>query len=438
VGLPPASAGWAQAGMNPVRNSIFNGVKGLDKILSTRFSAKSRSAFGGNTLLEKVRDKILNKRRMIIKDLKNFSDLGAEEKKDSKKTAGPDWRVICYVFIILFLVLAFITFTYLITFYPDLFNRISRNLNTRGNSQPAEEVCPGCLLRFIDGYPVPAGRENLFPVAVVVDNHPDGRPAFGLAEADLVYEAEAEGGITRYLAFFANGQTIEKIGPIRSARPYFVDWVKEMSALFVHCGGSPEALAKVYKENIFDFNEFYQSSYFWRDEQKPGPYNIFTSSANLGKYLGGKNLTEGKFLSWQFKEEAPANTPASDIEIGFKSPDFVVKWKYDKINNEYIRYLAGEIQSDGNDKKEIRTKNVIIQYQEAKVLDKELRLKIETLGRGLAIICLDGGCREGEWRKESLAARTRYYIGEEEVKFNPGKIWVEIVRPELEIAYPVK
>jgi len=377
------------------------------------------------------------KRRMVIRDLKNSSVSETKEKQDGKP-AGPNWRIICYVFIIIFLVLTFITFTYLITFYPDLFNQIGRNLNTLGNSQPTENICPGCLPRSIDGYPVPAGNENLFPVAVVIDNHPDGRPAFGLKEADLVYEAEAEGGITRYLAFFASGEDIEKIGPVRSARPYFADWVKEMSALFVHCGGSPEALVKVYKENIFDFNEFYQGSYFWRDEKRPGPYNVFTSSANLGKYLESKNLTEGKFLSWQFKEEEPAGQETEDIEIGFKSPGFVVKWKYDKIDNEYIRYLAGEIQLDGQGNSEIRAKNIIIQSEESKVLDKELRLKVETLGKGKAVICLDGGCREGEWQKSSSAARTRYYINGEEVKFNPGKIWIEVVRPELEITYPVK
>ncbi|MDD5291496.1 MAG: DUF3048 domain-containing protein [Patescibacteria group bacterium] len=374
---------------------------------------------------------------MAIRDLKNFSVSDTGEKKDGKP-AGPNWRVICYIFIFLFLVLTFITFTYLITFYPDLFNRVGRNLNTLRNSQPTENICPGGLPRFIDGYPVPAGEENLFPMAVVIGNHPDGRPAFGLGEANLVYEAEVEGGITRYLAFFANGTDIKKIGPIRSARPYFIDWIKEMSALFVHCGGSPEALAKVYKENIFDFNEFYQGSYFWRDEKKPGPYNVFTSSANLEKYLESKNLTEGKFLSWQFKEEAPAGLETEDIEIGFKSPDFVVKWKYDKIDNEYIRYLAGEVQFDGEDSREIRAKNVIIQTEAAKVLDKELRLKMETLGSGKAIICLDGGCQEGEWQKSSPAARTRYYINGEEAKFNPGKIWIEVVRPELKIAYPAK
>ncbi|MDD5071810.1 MAG: DUF3048 domain-containing protein [Patescibacteria group bacterium] len=337
------------------------------------------------------------------------------------------------------LVLAFIAFVYFITFYPDLFNKVGQNFSISKNDRPAEDACPGCLPRFIDGKPVPAGKENLFPAGVVIDNHPDGRPVFGLAGANLVYEAEAEGGITRYLAFFAGGEEIEKIGPVRSARPYFIDWIKELSALFAHCGGSPEALAKIYRENIFDFDEFYQSSYFWRDKQKPAPYNIFTSSANLEEYLKNKNLTEGKFLSWRFKEdEPPAAGPKDDIEIGFKPPNFTVRWKYDIINNEYIRYLAGEAHLDGQSNEEIRAKNIIIQYQETEVLDKELRLKIETLGRGKAVICLDGSCQEGEWQKNTLSARTRYYVGEEEVRLNPGKIWIEIVKPKLEIIYPDK
>lgn len=365
-----------------------------------------------------------------------------EQVKNNSKNLR--WKIICYFSIILFLLLVFIAFIYLINFYPNLFSRID-NLNILKISQEDENnKCRECVRRFIDGVYVKLGEENPYPLAVIIDNHVDARPSFGLSGANLVYEVEVEGNITRYLAIFANRENIAKIGPIRSIRPYFIDWVKELSALFTHSGGSPEALVKISQANILDFNEFYNGSYFWRDKNKKSPHNVFTSSNNLNKYLADKNLTEGKFLKWQFKDDKPAgtdNNPSQEIKINFKNPDFAVQWKYDIINNEYIRYLAGNIHKDRGEKDlteltEIRVKNIIIQYNDTKVIDNELRLKISTLGSGKAIICLDGRCREGEWQKKNLSSRTRYYYSNnEEVKFNAGKIWIEIIRPKLKIIY---
>jgi len=348
------------------------------------------------------------------------------------------WRIASYFSIILFMSAVLAVSIYL--FYPNLFSNLFSKINVKLDDG-GEEACPGCVRRFIDGVYVESGRENLYPIAVVIDNHVDARPAFGLSQANLVYEAEAEGRITRYLAIFSEGKKLEKIGPIRSARPYFIDLVRELSALFVHCGGSPEALVKIVQENIFDLNEFYKGSYFWRVEDRGAPYNIFTSADNLNNYLEEKKANEVKFLSWEFKDEDITGiiTKNKEIEIDFKNSDFLVKWEYDIINNEYLRFLSGDIHQDG-DGKEIRAKNIIIQYIEAEVIDEELRLKMKTSGSGPAIVCLDGQCREAEWRKKNSASRTRYYYENgddqfEEVKFNAGKIWVEIVRPEQKIKY---
>lgn len=349
------------------------------------------------------------------------------------------WKKICYFFVGLFLILAFIILVYMINFHPELFENISGGLNLK-NSEKIEKIprqtCVGCVRGSLNGLYVKPGEENFYPLAIVIDNHPESRPAFGISRASLVFEAEVEGGITRYLAVFSSKEEIESIGPVRSARPYFVDWAKELSAVFVHCGGSPESLVKITKENIFNLNEFYNGNYFWRSENNFAPYNIFISSANLKKYLENKNLTEGKFLSWRFKSEAPSGFEQKEIEIGFKSPDFAVRWKYDKINNDYIRYLGGAIHRDGANQEEIRAKNIIVQYAATKVLDDKLRLKIDTTGSGKAIICLDGKCEAGEWRKNKSAGRTRYYHENgEEIAFNAGEFWIEIVKPELKINY---
>lgn len=368
----------------------------------------------------------LYKRRMA----KEFS---GKNNKESKL-----WKVACYFSVFLFIFL--LGFIVLIYFYPCFFNKINfLNLGYCGIKNDLlhdSNNCENCIQRFIDGVYVNPGMENLYPVAVIIDNHPDARPPFGLSKANLVYESEVEGRITRYMAVFAGGEEISKIGPVRSARPYSVDLVHELSALFVHCGGSPEALVKIDKDGIFDFNEFYQGSYFWRDKDKNAPHNIFISSNNLYEYLDNKNFRNGKFLSWKFNEkEIKKDNPSNfEIAIDFQSSNFSIIWKYDIINNEYIRYLGGELHEDADGEK-ITAKNIIIQYIGSEIIDDKLRLKMDVVGSGDALVCLGGECIKGGWEKSSSASRTRYYIENNEVIFNPGKTWVEIVNPEYSVDY---
>jgi len=337
------------------------------------------------------------------------------------------WMIASYVFIVLFIILVYIAYQVIVNYYVTISKPASPDQTDNFN----------LVRRLIDGVYVKPGEENIYPTAVVIENHPDARPPSGLARANLVFEAEAEGGITRFLAVFADGQSLEEIGPIRSARPYFIDWARELSALFIHCGGSPEALVKIARENIFNFNEFYQGDYFWRDKGRSSPHNIYISTKNINQYLDVKGASEGKFLSWQFKddlalEERPV---ASEIKIGFKDPDFVVQWKYDRLKNDYLRYLAGQVHSDALGE-EIRAKNIIIEYVKARVIDEELRLKMDHIGSGKAIICRDGMCQEGSWRKPTNSSRTRFYDNNsQEIKFNAGTTWIEVVRPEREVNF---
>ncbi|MBI5221693.1 MAG: DUF3048 domain-containing protein [Candidatus Magasanikbacteria bacterium] len=126
---------------------------------------------------------------------------------------------------------------------------------------------------------------NPFVVGIMIDNHPDARPQSGLVAAKIVYEAPAEGGITRYFAIFDSIQSVEKVGPVRSARPYFVDWLEEYSGLYMHCGGAPEALAKIKSEKVFDADEFFNGPYYWRDESRIAPHNLFTKSEQIKKII---------------------------------------------------------------------------------------------------------------------------------------------------------
>ncbi|MEA1963206.1 MAG: DUF3048 domain-containing protein, partial [Patescibacteria group bacterium] len=314
-------------------------------------------------------------------------------------------------------------------------------------------------IRMIDGAYVEEEFKNVYPIAVMIDNHPNARPAYGLEKAQLVIEAEAEGGTTRYMAFFAGNENVEKIGPVRSARPYFVDWSKELSALYAHVGGSPEALAKMAQEKILHINEFYNGTYFWRDTARDAPHNVYSSLANLWKYLEKKELSEAEYSVWKYRDEsAAAKTMADkygeslteaatmsaaaeimddkeDITINFLLSEFKVDWEYISEQNNYLRYLGGKKQIvSGN--REIFAKNVIIQYVDSKVLDEEMRQEFQHIGNGYALVCMDGVCEKGFWRKKNLNSRTKFYnLEDNQFEFNRGTTWIEVVNPGYEVEY---
>lgn len=355
------------------------------------------------------------------------------------------WLITCFVFGFFIIFLGYAVYEYKEAIFGSFFYQVNRQPAKEAENKAAE--CLNCVRRNIDGIFVEPGKENLYPIAVIIENLLEARPQAGLSRASLVYEAEAEGNITRFLTIFDSGVDIERIGPVRSARPYFIDWTAELSALFTHCGGSPQALAKIAKENIFDLNEFYQGGFFWRSGEREAPHNIYTSSDNLKKYLELKNRRNGNFFSWQFKDDIliSERPEKSEIIVNFPLPDYVVKWEYDKENNDYVRYLAGQVHKDANGE-EIRAKNIIIEYVKAQVIDDVLRLKMENTGEGKAVVCMDGKCEEGEWQKKTNQTRTRFYtsvgsaqdagqVAQQEFKFNAGPTWIEVVRPEYKVDY---
>ena len=139
-------------------------------------------------------------------------------------------------------------------------------------------------VRAIDGVLIDESEEDAYPMAVTIENNEKARPQSGLDQANLVIEAPVEGGITRFLAIFADNQEVKSIGPIRSARSYFLDWAQEFDALYSHVGGSPEAL-KTIKNNyqIYNLNQYFQSKYYCFKNLKflPGYWASSHSSSSI-------------------------------------------------------------------------------------------------------------------------------------------------------------
>ena len=152
----------------------------------------------------------------------------------------------------------------------------------------------------------------------MIENMVTSRPQSGLDRANLVYEALAEGGITRFLAVFASGEEIEKIGPVRSARTYYLDWAKELSAAYIHVGGSPEALRLIPQYDILDLNQFYNSPNFWRAKERAAPHNLYTSSELLARAVVSKKWgPTGSFESWELKNKEKPSEKTKKVTVYF-------------------------------------------------------------------------------------------------------------------------
>jgi len=353
--------------------------------------------------------------------------------------AGLTWRL---KIILILLVLTFISVAvfWLFTFVKQNKNSIN-STNASGESPSTlvkknDNIPANYVRRSIDGLYVDSDTANIYPIAVMIDNDPNARPQAGLARAQIVYEAKAEAGITRFMAIFASGEDVDNVGPIRSARPYFVDWARGYGALYAHVGGSPEALDILSNISLFNINEFYQGKYFWRENSKQAPHNVYSAIKNFNEYLGKLNAKNNGFDAWLYKDEiAIENRGETDVEINYSVNDFLVQWQYDKENNEYARYLGGARHQDANGE-QIKAKNIIIIKVAATVIDEAFRRRMDTIGEGKSWYCLDGMCHDGVWKKSSSDTREKIYSSNnEEVYFNAGTTWVQVVQEDGEVSF---
>lgn len=289
------------------------------------------------------------------------------------------------------------------------------------------------LARRLDGVLVAASLAALAPRAVTIENHPDARPVSGLSKASLVIEAPVEGGITRYLAFYAASTTVPQVGPVRSARPYFVDWADSMNSTYFHVGGSPDALDKLKTlDGLTDINEFAYSQYFWRDPTRYAPHNVYTRNELMDAAVVRKNATSTMMpFAWHFQDMA-SSTDRGDVET-IRIPyggSFNVRWEYDDERGVYVRSLSGVEQKD-RDGSAIEAENVIVIKTEQQILDSAGRLRIRTTGSGEAMAYRDGKKFILRWRR-SVGEPMRFESTDgSEFLFTRGRTWIEVTTDNL-------
>jgi hypothetical protein len=305
---------------------------------------------------------------------------------------------------------------------------------------------------------------------VMIANHAEARPQSGLSRADIVYEAVAEGAITRFMGVFYCDIGIQGtlLAPVRSARTYFLQWVSEYDALYNHVGGAglcnddtvddrAKALCQIDTWKIKDMDQFGISfptcyrNYDRLDHQVATEHTMVCNSDKLYKLAEDRDWTnvdvkgvawDKNFQPWKFKDDAKTEEKGTVKSISFVAwkgyeTDYGVRWDYDPIQNNYLRFNGGVPHKDLETDEQLNAKAVVIQFaKETGPVDEHAHLLYANTGSGDGIVFQDGKATKITWKKYDRTSRTKFYdtIGKE-IQFNRGQIWIEMLPIGTSVTY---
>ena len=275
---------------------------------------------------------------------------------------------------------------------------------------------------------------NERPIAVMIDNHSDAWPQAGLNKAYMVYEIVVEGGETRLMALF-KGQDLDKIGPVRSARHYFIDYAMENDAIYVHFGQSPQAQSDIKKYSINDINGIAEDgTTFWRVKDKAVPHNAVTSTEKLLQSAKNKKFRttskEKSVLKYTTEEvNLEDGIIADEVTIPHSNLQ-TVKYKYNEDNKTYVRYARGKEQTDWETKETVETKNIIISFCDNYTLsdvENKGRQGLKNIGTFDGYYITNGKAIKIKCTKNARDEKTVYKdLQGNEIKVNDGNTFVNI------------
>lgn len=326
------------------------------------------------------------------------------------------------------------------------------------------------------------------PITMMIENHIEARPESGLSRADVVYEAVAEGGITRFLSVFYCGAAAEDVqaAPLRSARVYFINLAAGYGKdpIFLHqgeanniCSDCPGGVKPASQINptvnaltLFDklgwqggsqgnnFDGGYNIGFpivvrnQYRLSSTPSAWEhavvadldlVWAEAAKRGfayKDASGAPWTQG-FRKWLFQDGKATNSPiASDIKFNYwdSMPGYDVEWKYVSSTNSYLRFNGGTAHVDWEfDKPQLSAKNVVIMFATEKgPLDTEHHMFYQVTGTGKALVFQNGQVIQGTWSKASALDREVLYdTNGKEISMVRGQTWVEVVPAQNKVTY---
>lgn len=300
---------------------------------------------------------------------------------------------------------------------------------------PTPQMVPSPLT----GLPVSPEAALQHPIAVMVDDDSHARPQSGFNAASIVWHAPAEGGVPRYMMIFQSGIPAG-VGPVRSARQYFVEWASEWRAMYVHHGGSPQAIATLRSKGagqwVYNADGFrWLGTYLWRTSDRTAPHNVYTDGTQLRKLATRLHADDAPIKPiWAFGPAASLALRPSGGSITVTYPYETITYRYDAASNRYVRYInkSKTPQVDRDDGQIVAPTNVVILRMAFGPLndghpDKH-RLEANDVGKGQAWISTNGVTVKGTWRKKSATAPTLLFGPDgKAVTLTAGQTFVQVL-----------
>jgi len=293
--------------------------------------------------------------------------------------------------------------------------------------KPVKKVVPKptTVPSTLSGLPVDPSVNQRPVTAVMIENSTDARPQSGLGQASVVFEAIAEGGITRFLALFQDTAPTD-VGPIRSARPYYVQWAMGFDAGYAHVGGSPEALQDIKAWGVHDLDQFANGGSYHRISSRAAPHNVYTAVSTLNQLETSKGLTTSSFTGFTRKKDAPVKVPtAKTINLSISGPLYNVHYDYDVTTNSYARSEGGAPHIDANTNTQIRPKVVVALVMPYGLEADDHHSSYGTIGSGAAYFFQDGTVTTGQWAKTDNTSQFVFTDSAgQPMKLNAGQTWL--------------
>ncbi len=283
---------------------------------------------------------------------------------------------------------------------------------------------------------------------IMIENSPDARPQSGLKNSGIVFEAVAEGGITRFLALYQDEQP-SLIGPVRSVRPYYVDWVAAFDASIAHVGGSYNALQEVRNGQYRDIDQFFNASAYWRATDRYAPHNVYTSFEKLNALNTSKGYTSSTFTGFvrtqsltkkEAKSRADANpvkpSTANSIQVNISGALYNSSYTYDATTKLYARSQAGAPHIDREDGAITPRVVIVIKVPTKLGYEDGYREQMQTIGSGEAFIFQSGTVQQATWEKTDKKSQLRFIDGnKKDIPLEAGQTWITAIATDKAVTW---
>lgn len=264
---------------------------------------------------------------------------------------------------------------------------------------------------------------------IMIENSPDARPQSGLKQAGVVYEAVAEGGITRFLALYQETKP-QLIGPVRSLRMYYLDWATPYQASITHFGGSAASLDEVGNGNYRNLDLMRDGGqYYWRATDRYAPHNVYTNFDKLDALNASKGYTTSAFTAWPRQDGKPSDQlNATTVDLHISGPLYDSHYTYDSVSNTYLRNVNGQASTDREDGQIAPRVVIAMKIDMSIVLQDGYREDITTSGSGQAIIFQNGVATPCTWQKNSRTDPLRFIDANgKDVPLDRGQTWIAAI-----------